>query len=345
MEWKLLNISESWNLRKKIGVVGGSGYIGSIIARQLAETYEVKVIDINPLPKDLEGYVSYLKCDITKLKEVEKSLRDLDLVIHTAIIQIPLIDENRRLGYEINFLGTQNVCKCVDESPSIKGLLLSGTWHVFGEKGLSGNIDETYGFRPDKVEGRARVYALSKIAQEVVVRFYDEMSEKIFGVVRMGTVLGEGMPEKTAANIFISNGVKGKPLTPYKNSMYRPMLYVDIIDVSNCFNVYADKILSEEIVKMQSSLDHVVNLFWPQSITIIDLAEMTSKIIERLTDGRVKPKIEIVDNGQPATFAPNDKLKIKPSIGRLTQLLNITKLIEPQESLERLILNNIVNRN
>ena len=72
---------------------------------------------------------------------------------------------------------------------------------------------------------------------------------------------------------------------------------------------------------------------------------MTSKIIERLTDGRVKPKIDVVDNGQPATFTSNDKLKIKPSISRLTQLLNITKLIEPRESLERLILNTIVNSN
>jgi len=50
---------------------------------------------------------------------------------------------------------------------------------------------------------------LAKIAQESIVRFYDEMSEKVFGIVRMGTVLGEGMPEKTAANIFITNGLRG----------------------------------------------------------------------------------------------------------------------------------------
>jgi hypothetical protein len=54
------------------------------------------------------------------------------------------------------------------------------------------------------------------------------MTPKIFGIIRMGPVLGEGMPEKTAANIFIENGVAGKPLTPFKNSMYRPMSYADI---------------------------------------------------------------------------------------------------------------------
>lgn len=70
-------------------------------------------------------------------------------------------------------------------------------------------IDEEFGFRPDQVETRARLYALSKMAQEAIVRLYDEMSEKIYGVIGMATVLGERMPEKTAANIFISQGIKG----------------------------------------------------------------------------------------------------------------------------------------
>lgn len=59
-----------------------------------------------------------------------------------------------------------------------------------------------------------------------LVRLYDEMSDKIFGVIRMGTVLGEGMPKKSAANIFIDRGLKGETITPYRHSMHRPMLYV-----------------------------------------------------------------------------------------------------------------------
>lgn len=321
----------------RIAVVGGSGYIGSTIASRLTNVFEVKVVDKAPLPKSLEGAVTYQQCDITKYAEVQKALCDVELVIHTAIIQIPLIDENRRLGYAVNFLGTQNVCRCVDESSSIKGLLLSGTWHVFGEQGLSGNIDESYGFRPDKVEGRARLYAMSKIAQEVVVRFYDEMSEKIFGVVRMGTVLGEGMPEKTAANIFISNGLKGKPLTPFKNSMYRPMLYVDVNDICACFLVYSKKILAGEVAKNGSSLDHVVNFYWPEPINILEVAEIIGKTIAKLTEGRVNPKIEVVDNGKPALFEADSKMKIKASIDKAHQLLGMEKLTDPQKSFERLV--------
>jgi nucleoside-diphosphate-sugar epimerase len=335
MEFKILDEAKSSS--RKIGVVGGSGYIGSAIADLLSKFYEIRVIDNAPLPSKLEGRVSYSKCDIKQYKEVEEALYDLDLVIHTAIIQIPLINENKALGYEVNFLGTQNLCKCVDKSPSIKGFLLSGTWHVFGERELSGTIDESYGFRPDKVEGRARLYAMSKIAQEVVVRFHDEMSEKIFGVIRLGTVLGEGMPEKTAANIFIFNGVRGKALTPFKNSMYRPMLYVDVNDACACFLAYSKKILSEEMANDVNSLNHVVNLYWPEPITVLELAEMTGEIIEKLSQGRIKPTIDVVDNGQPCLFEPEDKLRINASIEKLNQLLNVERLTDPRKSLERLI--------
>ena len=67
---------------------------------------------------------------------------------------------------------------------------MCGTWHTIGERDLRGTVDEEFGFRPDKVEKRARLYALSKIAQESIVRYFDEMSEKVFGIIRLGTALG-----------------------------------------------------------------------------------------------------------------------------------------------------------
>lgn len=193
-----------------IGITGGAGYIGSSLAKHLSRSFHVKILDIKASQKHrFSDAVSFQMCDVRSYEKVKKALEDVDLVIHAAIVQIPLINENKRLGYEVNFVGTQNVCRTVDESLKAKGLILAGSWHAIGERELKGVIDEEFGFRPDKVEDRARLYALAKIAQESVVRFYDEMSEKVFGIIRMGTVLGEGMPEKTAANIFIQNGLRG----------------------------------------------------------------------------------------------------------------------------------------
>lgn len=319
-------------MKSKIGIVGGSGYIGSSIARYLLNNFDVRILDVVPPPRDLEGKVEYVFCDIRKREDVEKGLNDLDFVIHTAIIQIPLINEQKRLGYEVNIIGTQNVCETVEKTPSIKGMILASSWHTMGEKELNGVIDEEFGYRPDKVEERAKLYAISKIAQECIVRFYAEMSNKIFVIVRMGTVLGENMPKGTAASIFIERGLRGESITPFKHSMYRPMLYVDINDVCRVYERIILKIIDGELTKST-----IFNVYYPEPITILELAEIIRDTIIKLTNGRIKPNIEIIDQGKPLLFTKDDKDKIKVNITKLLSFLSIGKLISPRESIERIV--------
>jgi len=286
--------------------------------------------------------VEYIQCDIRRLEEVEKSLKDVDLVIHTAIIQIPLINEQKRLGYEVNIIGTQNVCEVVDKNLRIKGMILASTWHTIGERGLEGNIDEEFGFRPDKVEDRARLYALSKIVQESIVRFYDEMSEKIFGIIRMGTVLGDRMPEKTAANIFIEKALRGETITPYKHSMYRPMLYVDIDDICLAYEKFLMKILNGDVSKGSNSLTHIVNVYYPNPITVLELAEIVQKTVMKLTNNSLKPKIEIIDTGEKPLFREDDKKRIKVDIKKAIDFLGLHRLKSPEKSIENIIKKRLV---
>ena len=316
-----------------ISITGGSGFIGSSIAEHLAEKgFRVRIIDIKD-PNIHFSNVKFVKCDIRNANAVEKAIAGSDLVIHSAIIQIPVINENRRLAYDVNIKGLQNVCEVVDKLEKVKGLILTGSWHVFGERGLNGSLDESYGYRPDKIEDRARLYAISKIVQESVVRLYDEMSKKIFAVIRMGTVLSEGMPEKTAASIFIRRGLKGLPITPYKHSMHRPMLYVDIHDVCRAFESFASKILNGEIAIENNSLRHIVNVVYPEPVTIVELAEMVKASITQLTDGKASPQIEVVDKGLPSLFSQYDKSKFKVDINKAIKLLGLRRLISPKESI------------
>jgi UDP-glucose 4-epimerase len=320
----------------KIGIVGGSGYIGSALAKHFSSSFLVKIIDIVG-PKHLGNNIVFEHCDVRQQKDVENALKDVDLVIHTAIVQIPKINEQKRLAYEVNILGTQNVCKVVHEISKIKGLILASSWHTIGEREIEGIINEGFGFRPDKVEDRARLYALSKIAQEVVVRYYDEMSDKIYGIIRMGTVLGEGMPEKTAANLFIESGLRGKPITPFKHSMFRPMLYVDINDVCRAYENFSIKILDNKIKKQFNSLENIVNVYYPEPVTIFELAEMVRDSIIRHSHNMLQPKIEIVDTGQPVLFSSEDKKKIKVDIGKAITFLNLGKLKSPKDTVDEIV--------
>jgi len=214
---------------------------------------------------------------------------------------------------------------------------LAGSWHTIGERELTGVLDEEFGFRPDKVEDRARLYALSKMAQEAIVRFYDEMSEKVYGIIRMGTVLGEGMPEKTAANIFITRGLPGKSITPYKHSMHRPMLYVDIEDVCKAYERFARKIINGEFEKTGNSLSHIVNVYYPKPITIMELAKIVAEAIVKCTNGKMKPQIEIIDQGKPLLYNEEDKIKIRVDVTKAQKMLGLEKLTSPKESIEKII--------
>jgi UDP-glucose 4-epimerase len=316
----------------------GCGFIGSSLAEHLQNFYNIITFDINPQPEWLKKYnIPHKLCDIRNFNQLSEEIKNPSVIVHTAIIQIPTINEKKDLAYEVNVIGTQNICKIVAENPNIKGMILTGSWHVFGEQELIGTITEGFGYRPDKVEDRARLYALSKIMQECIVRFYDEKTQdKTFGTIRMGTVLGEHMPEQTAANLFITKALKGEKITPYKHSMHRPMLYVDIEDVYKAFEAYIKLILQTEKTETDS-FQHIVNIAYPEPITILDLANIVKESVIKYSNGKIKPKMSIVDKGTPELYTQEDKNKIRLDVTKLKEFLKIDKLTAPQEAIDKIV--------
>jgi len=323
--------------RPCIGITGGSGYIGSNIAAALSSDYQVRILDPVAPGKELGPSVSYLNCDICRPETLKDALTDLDFVVHSAIIQIPKIVREKELAYRVNVLGTQNVCRAISESPKTKGMILASSWHTVGERGLDGMINESFGYRPDKVEDRARLYTLSKIIQEGIVRFYDESVEGTYGILRMGTVLGEGMPAETAANIFIEKGLKGEPLTPFKHSMYRPIFFVDIEDVKAAYLAFVRGILNGQVEKTKDSFSHVINFFGPQPVTVLELAEIVSETILELTAGAISPKIEVIDKGLDSPFTSEDKYKVWGDLRRARRILELEPTTSVHESIQKIV--------
>jgi len=292
--------------------------VGSALATHLSRDYEVCTFDVKAAPPLLKGLdVEHRPCDITRFDEVRAKLGKPKVVIHTAIIQIPAINEFRERAFAVNVLGTQNVCRLVKETPGTAGLILTGSWHVFGEREYGGVIDVAFGYRPDKVEDRAKLYVVSKMLQEGIVRFYDDMvGEKEFNILRLGTVLG----------------LKGKPITPYKHSMHRPMLYVAIEDVCQAFHSRVEKIVDGEMGK-EGSARHVFNLFYPEPITILELAELIKEAVVLHTDGRITPEIKVVDKGLPILFGPENKHSMRTDVSDLNSLLDVSRMKSPKEAI------------
>lgn len=318
-----------------ITITGGCGYIGSALREALSEEFEVRILDSR---RGEHGNAQFIQCDIRNYDEVEKAISDTDLVIHAAIVQIPQINENRRLGYEVNIMGTHNVCEAVQKNQHCKGLVLVSSWHTMGERGITGLVDEKFGLRPDMVEERARVYALSKMGQEAIVRLHDESStDKIYGLIRIGTALGENMPPMTAANIFINNALKDQALTPYEHSMFRPMLYVDIADVCRAFKSYVNRIIENRVSQTRNSLDHIANVYYPEPITIYELAEIIGETAKNCTNGKIDPKIRVVKANAPILYTSKSKEIMKFDLGKSKELLGLDSLTNPRDTIERII--------
>jgi nucleoside-diphosphate-sugar epimerase len=277
--------------------------------------------------------IQFKECDIRDRSSLTGTLRGFDLVVNTAIVQVPEINERRRLGYEVNVLGTQNLCEAVESVSSVRGLLHAGSWHVFGEMGIRGIVNEEFGFRPDKIEDRARLYAFCKIAQEAIIRINSTMSNKSYGIIRLGTVLGEGMPKLTAANLFIEKALKGDPMTPFKHTQHRPMLYIDVQDVCRAFERMATKIISGP---SQGPI-RVVNLVWPKPMTIIDLARIVRTELLTLSHGRIKAKIQVLDKGVDSIYTSEDKKRFRVDVSKARELLGSKTLTSPQLSIERIL--------
>ncbi|MGY5146772.1 MAG: NAD-dependent epimerase/dehydratase family protein [Candidatus Nitrosopumilus sp. bin_7KS] len=319
-------------------VIVGCGFIGSTLAKYFSEKFEITTIDVIPQPESLKNYkISHKIADITNYELLQKEIGNPKVIIHTAIVQIPKITEDKKLGYDVNVIGTQNLCEIVKSNPEILGMILISSWHTYGERDLLGKISEDIGYHPDNVEERSKLYALSKTIQECIVRFFDEKEDKIFGAIKIGTALGEDMPKGTAANVFIKKALSGEPITPYKHSMNRPMFYVSVNDVCITIEKFIDYILNHKS-NSTSSIDHIMNVAYPKPISILDLAEIVQEIVKRLSNGKINPEISIVDKSIPEVGNPDDKNKIDLDISKIKNYFDIDSLQTPKNAIEELII-------
>lgn len=303
----------------EIGVVGGSGFVGKNIAEFLSKENTVRIVDINPT---IIKSVTFKKCDVLDYKLLEDCLKGCDAVIDSHIIQIPRINEMKELAFDINVNGTRNICEVCRKNGS--KLVLIGTWHIYGEPPFEKKaIDEDYGYRPERVSERAEFYVINKIMQEMWVRSYGKIYGIKAGILRLSTVLGKDMPEKTAAKIFINQALNNNDITPFKNTMHRPMLYVDVSDVGEATNRF---------VKILDSNCEIVHIAYQEPLTILELGRMIKRLSGSDSEVRSMDKSDSEDY-----FKPEDKNYCHMDLARLKKRLKMKRLVSTEESLKRII--------
>jgi len=160
-------------------VIGGAGFIGSAVCRQLAQDHEVMVLDDlstgHRANVDVEG-VRLRVGSILDEDALREVLRDARVVYHLACLGVRHSIHAPRANHEVNAEGTLRVLEAA-RSLGVERVVYTSTSEVYGSA-LSTPITESHPTFPHTVYGAA------KLAGEAYARAYHRTYDLATVVIR-----------------------------------------------------------------------------------------------------------------------------------------------------------------
>lgn len=123
-------------------IIGGNGFLGSHIVTQFLEyqwptTLNLSVLDIRQPASPVAG-VRYVTGDITKVDDMRKSLRGIELIVHTAS---PVHGLGKEVYFKVNVEGTRTIINVAKEL-GIAGMVYTSSAGVVFDGGDLINVNE-----------------------------------------------------------------------------------------------------------------------------------------------------------------------------------------------------------
>lgn len=270
-------------MKKNCLIIGGAGYIGSVLLDIIFDRYKITVFDnflFNSIQQYRKKYPKYkfIEGDINKDLAI-RYFTKVDLVIHLAgLANDPSSDYDPNYAVQTNHISTVKIAKFCKKA-KVKKLIYASSCSVYGDYGKK-LVDEKVDEKP------LTVYALSKLSSE---REILKLSNKKFEVIslRFATLFGYSprMRFDLSVNVMTKNILQRKNIVINGNGeQYRSFVHVK--DVARAIIFFANNKLKLKynIYNIGSNLNNV---------KIITLTKIFKKIF---------PKIKIVKNLQNYDF-------------------------------------------
>ncbi len=307
---------------KRVVITGGAGFIGTALARRLADDNDVVLFDNLHRDAfagtDLEGHphVTLVVGDVLDASALDGAVAGATHIVHAAAIAgVDTVLSSPVRTMRVNVIGTYNALEAaVATVATVERFLDFSTSEVFGTQAFRVSEGEA---RTIGSVGEARwTYAVSKLAGEHMVHAYHDELALPTVTVHPFNVYGPGQIGGGAIRAFIEAALAGRDLTIHGDgSQIRAWCFVD--DMVEALLL---------CLEHPEAVGHAFNVGNPRStVTILDLAHR----IKRLAGAPG----EIVF--QPLHYA-DVELRI-PAVEKARELLGWEARVELDDGLERTI--------
>ncbi len=284
---------------EKVLVVGGAGYIGSMLVRELlAAGYQVRLLDLllygsSPLQSVLQHpSLEFRQGDFRNVETVATAVKDTDAVIHlAAIVGDPACALNHKTTVEINLAATlmlTEVCKGL----GVQRFLFASTCSVYGA--TDHKVSEKT--QPNPLS----LYSSTKLDSERLI-LVSRSPNFHPTVLRLASVFGYSFRQRfdLVINLLTAQAVREGRITIFNQKQWRPFIHIK--DVCRAFMLLVKAppdIVSGEIFNVGSD---------EMNYSLNDAAQVISARLANLV-------VDRQDNADPRNYRVSfDKIRTRLS--------------------------------
>ncbi|MDR3607112.1 MAG: GDP-mannose 4,6-dehydratase [Oligoflexia bacterium] len=267
---------------KRILITGGAGFIGSHLAKTLAQAgHSVTIVDLNSSDQPLPG-VQAIRGDVRSQADLVPLIKNTDVVFHwAAIVSVPECQNDPLGSYETNTHSTLKILDLIraenetrDAARKIR-MIFSSSSAVYGAQShegvLSGPISERIPL-PDPLS----FYGGQKLASEQLIRLYARTYHLPSVIFRFFNVYGPGQKASSPYSGVISVFSKAVKIQEQLRLNGGGNQTRDFVSVHDIVRACQAALASDNLSLLSGS---PVNLGTGKAITIRHLAETLFELV------------------------------------------------------------------
>ncbi len=247
----------------RIGVTGGSGFIGAHVIRRLAESgHTVYALD-TVAPSSPDPRARFRRLDVLDSSAVVGASADLEVIFHLAgMSNVDVAHRDPLRTVRLNVDGTANILDAARVHGLRRVVFASTVWVYGAAFDVSGGTRPLTEAAPMASAKAGHIYTSTKIAAEMLIHSYAETYEVPFTILRYGVPYGPGMRDELVLARFVRKAIAGEPLTVAGDGkQFRNYVFVE--DLADAHARVLDNAAENQVIALEGS----------ERVSVLDMAE------------------------------------------------------------------------